>query len=707
MKKILALVLALAMVLGLAACGSPKETTLAPTEPPKTTEAPATTEAPTAAPTEAPTTEAEKDPFADKGEGVMTYEEFMAAELMEPVVIEAFVQGKQSYYAAKGTANVYLADMDGAYYCYGLAMTQEQFDKLAKGVKVKVSGEKAEYAGEIEVSNGVLEEIWEDINYETAYGDVTAFISEPEELVKFMNLSVQFTDMVVLAQDDGSAVSKKQSDSDPDLYFRAGNQYGIVDFCVESFLTGPDTDAYKAVEALKVGDMVNVQGFLYWYNGANPHVTDITVYWNINNKSDDAVTYEQYLATELMEPIIIEAYVQGKQSYYADKETAILYLADPDGAYLAYSCAMTKEQYDELEPGTHVRITGERAEYAGEIEISNCTLESIIPESFIAPTIDVTALVGDNEALAEKMNQKVIFKDLVVTELSKKESDSDPDIYITAGNEKGSVSFCVESYLTGPDSGTYQTAENLSVGDIVDVAAFLYWYNNPNPHVTMLDKKGNVNEKSEGVMTYKEFMAAELMEPVVIEAYVQGKQAYYAAKETANLYLADADGAYYAYGCKMTQEQFDALEEGTKVRISGEKAEYAGEIEVAGNDIKLEEILEGKYIAAPVDVAGIGGEELMKYMNRKVVFKGAVVRPQDNGEAISKKDSDSDPDLYFDAAIGADKISFCVESYLTGTDTDVYKAVEGLKVDDKVNIVCFLYWYNGANPHVLAVEPVE
>ena len=36
MKKLLAIVLALAMVLGLAACGNPKETTSAPTEPPKT-----------------------------------------------------------------------------------------------------------------------------------------------------------------------------------------------------------------------------------------------------------------------------------------------------------------------------------------------------------------------------------------------------------------------------------------------------------------------------------------------------------------------------------------------------------------------------------------------------------------------------------------------------------------------------------------------
>ena len=54
MKKLLAIILTLVMVLGLAACGSPKETTAAPTEAPITA-------APTAAPTEA-TTEAPTEP---------------------------------------------------------------------------------------------------------------------------------------------------------------------------------------------------------------------------------------------------------------------------------------------------------------------------------------------------------------------------------------------------------------------------------------------------------------------------------------------------------------------------------------------------------------------------------------------------------------------------------------------------------------------
>ena len=49
----------------------------------------------------------------------------------------------------------------------------------------------------------------------------------------------------------------------------------LISADVESFLTGPDTEVYKTAEGLKAGDVVDLEGFLYWYNGANPHVTGI------------------------------------------------------------------------------------------------------------------------------------------------------------------------------------------------------------------------------------------------------------------------------------------------------------------------------------------------------------------------------------------------------------------------------------------------
>ena len=46
-------------------------------------------------------------------------------------------------------------------------------------------------------------------------------------------------------------------------------------FCVESYLTGDGTDVYEAVESWKVGDVVDLEGFLYWYNAAQPHITSV------------------------------------------------------------------------------------------------------------------------------------------------------------------------------------------------------------------------------------------------------------------------------------------------------------------------------------------------------------------------------------------------------------------------------------------------
>jgi len=41
--------------------------------------------------------------------------------------------------------------------------------------------------------------------------------------------------------------------------------------------TGSDSAVYQAIEALNIGDVIDVEGFLYWYNAAQPHITSVTV----------------------------------------------------------------------------------------------------------------------------------------------------------------------------------------------------------------------------------------------------------------------------------------------------------------------------------------------------------------------------------------------------------------------------------------------
>ena len=99
-----------------------------------------------------------------------------------------------------------------------------------------------------------------------------------------------------------------------------------------------------------------------------------------------------------------------------------------------------------------------------------------------------------------------------------------------------------------------------------------------------------------------------------------------------------------------------------------------------------------------------GAEGLEKFMNRRVIFKGLTVEAQEDGAAFNYKNAEEKTDdLYFKASVNDQSVSFCVEFYLTGKDTDVYQAVEGLQVGDKIDVECFLYWYNGPNPHVTYV----
>ena len=78
-------------------------------------------------------------------------------------------------------------------------------------------------------------------------------------------------DVAYLYNYDGSGT---QGD---DLYFNVDLDGNTYTFTVESYLCGKDTDVYKAVENLKVGDTIDCDGYLYWYNGVNPHITNVTV----------------------------------------------------------------------------------------------------------------------------------------------------------------------------------------------------------------------------------------------------------------------------------------------------------------------------------------------------------------------------------------------------------------------------------------------
>ena len=220
--------------------------------------------------------------FAEEA-AAMSYADYVAAELESEVTIEAYVQAHQSWWEDQIT--VYAADEDGAYFLYNMACSEEDAEKLVPGTKIRATGYKTEWSGEVEIADATFE-----------FVDAEPWLAEPvdvtdllgsDELIEKMNQLVSFKGMTVepskiegddteyafLYNWDGSG----QEGANSDLYFNVSKDGVTYTFTVESYLCGEGTEVYEAVKALEIGQVIDLEGFLYWYNTANPHITAVIV----------------------------------------------------------------------------------------------------------------------------------------------------------------------------------------------------------------------------------------------------------------------------------------------------------------------------------------------------------------------------------------------------------------------------------------------
>ena len=237
MKKILCLLILCCLAVSLFACNGGEKTTTT-------------------------TTNADPDPVE-----AMTWAEFMAAETDSEIVIEGYVQGKQSWWADK--CSVYLQDENGGYYLYELACSEEDYARLTVGTKIRVTGYKTEWAGLQEVAPGATFEIIEG-NYVAQPIDITDKLGT-EELFNYQTMVVSCKGVTVVG------IEYKNGEPGDDIYVTVSRDGAEYSFCVERYLTGPETDLYTLVGTLKAGDVIDVVGFAYWYNGINTHITSVTV----------------------------------------------------------------------------------------------------------------------------------------------------------------------------------------------------------------------------------------------------------------------------------------------------------------------------------------------------------------------------------------------------------------------------------------------
>ena len=240
MKKIIAMLLVLSMLAAFAACA-------------ETTETSSTVES-----AEASTEEVK----------VLTYEEYLAAEVGATVTVETYVQANQAWW--NNSIVLYCQSSEGGIFVYNLACSEEDAAKLTKGTKIRVTGSKAVYDGEVEIMDATFEFVEGADTYVAEATDLTEKLGS-DDLVNYMNQLVCFKELSF------KSLTYKNGEPGDDIYVVLTNGEADFNFCVEVYLTGTESDVYKTVGELKEGDLVDVTGFLYWYKGANPHITEISV----------------------------------------------------------------------------------------------------------------------------------------------------------------------------------------------------------------------------------------------------------------------------------------------------------------------------------------------------------------------------------------------------------------------------------------------
>ena len=662
MKKFLIMILAAALILSAAGCGNSAPTTEAETAAPlPSSEAPAS-EVSSSKET-AQSTEAETEPSSEEAAAPLPYEEYLRAPLDTEVTISAYIQ----YAAVKEDERMvclFLQDADGGYYIYDMPTRKEDLDRLTKGVRLQVTGRKSEWSGEIEIQDVTDYRIFPEDTCLFDPQDITVLMGT-EAVAAAQNQRVRITATVAPSFNSlGEEVpflytynGNGEAGQNQDLYFNASIGRETYTFVVESDECPEGSAVYSAVTKLEIGEIIDMDGFLYWYHGAQPHIHSLSRS-SVYGKGVGALTHAQYIAADkdTGEDLVIEAYIQTVAR--VDDSTFSLFLEDAVGGYYVYRLYTEADDAARIIPGTHLRITGKKTDYLKEVELADGAVYEILDGYYLAGPKDVTALITDEEALRDYMNCQVKLGGGLVVPSYDADGEAHPflykyngsgehgdDLYFTVLLDGRYVTCVVESDEFVADTALYDEVCALQAGTILDLEASLYWYSEKTefgaqPHVRRICAV--TPEKEEDVAGYAEYMAAEYGREITVEGYIQ--QRFTSSDgQRLSLFLHDGVGGYFISQLAATPEEAEAMQPGTHWKIRGFKAGRDGSAMITDG---VAEALEGEYLAAQTDLAQTIGRshELSFYIGTPFTVAEAVIAPSYRTEQTEPETTESVPD---------------------------------------------------------------
>lgn len=211
----------------------------------------------------------------------LTYNEFLATNFGEQVVVAGYVQAKMSYIAEEtgdGNTSMFIKDQtsDNAYFLYNVRLTQAVYDSITEGTPIKVTGTKQVFSNEVEIANGTIEVLSASPVIAQPLDITTIFASSASD---YINRKIQLSGFVVETWEDGAIFryGYNGTGSAGDAIFFRASQGGVTyTFAVNPYLVGgAESTVYTAVQGLQQGQSITIQGYMYFYETPMVQVTSI------------------------------------------------------------------------------------------------------------------------------------------------------------------------------------------------------------------------------------------------------------------------------------------------------------------------------------------------------------------------------------------------------------------------------------------------
>lgn len=428
----------------------------------------------------------------------MSYTEFMAAAQGDNVVVEGFIAAKQSWWDGKVTMYLVTDTAGEGFFIYEFRCTEEENNTIyAVNKFIRIEATKTIYAGEHEIMGDSITKVESPTTTKfmsTTPIDLTAKLDDLASYQNsFFTATLKVKEYTAPDINTGVAESKaygyKGDEPTDDLYFTLTDGTKDLNCCIEAYLTSKNTDVYAAVQSLEVGQTIIVQGYLYFWNNANPHITSVL---------PSVLDYATYMDAPKGEVVSVEGFVSAKQAWWNGQVIVYLTTSVPGEGYFLYNVSCSKEESDtDLVIGSYIRARGTKEIYAGEHELIGVTYTVVNTIKRPASTIDLTDKISDLSAYQNSyFTMTLTVKKYETTDSNATVAASEAfgykgdaptdDLYFTLTDGTTDIACCIESYLTNSSTSVYAAVQALAVGDSVTVTGYLYWWNGPNPHIVSL-----------------------------------------------------------------------------------------------------------------------------------------------------------------------------------------------------------------------------